>query len=191
MGPVPWNVDRGGSRPAPPPQHEANISIPPARVAIGAHLAGAVEQPALGRWSLVPLALLAGHVLAAVRLLDRPRALGRRDEQQHAIAMVSFCQRVYLSSIQPSVWKPRQGLGASLPPQVGHRQKRSEATCPMLLTAFLALFFQTRNGFNGRAFRIVKFRSMHVLDNGHACARQWRCNSPGDAHRSRVTRLGR
>ena len=62
----------------------------------------------------------------------------------------------------------------------------------MLLTALLIkldsqgpiLFFQTRNGFNGRAFRIVKFRSMHVLEDGNAIRQATR----GDP---RVTRLGR
>jgi Undecaprenyl-phosphate glucose phosphotransferase len=62
----------------------------------------------------------------------------------------------------------------------------------ILLTALLikldssgpALFFQTRNGFNGRAFRIVKFRTMHVLEDGGAI-RQATRNDP------RVTRLGR
>ena len=62
----------------------------------------------------------------------------------------------------------------------------------MLLTALLikldshgpVLFFQTRNGFNGRAFRIVKFRSMNVLEDGSAI-RQVTRSDP------RVTRLGR
>src|SRR6516165_931256 len=62
----------------------------------------------------------------------------------------------------------------------------------MLLTALLikldshgpVLFFQTRNGFNGRAFRIVKFRTMHVLEDGNAF-RQATRNDP------RITRLGR
>ena len=62
----------------------------------------------------------------------------------------------------------------------------------MLLTALLikldshgpALFFQTRNGFNGRAFRIVKFRTMHVLEDGNVI-RQVTRSDP------RVTRLGR
>jgi Undecaprenyl-phosphate glucose phosphotransferase len=62
----------------------------------------------------------------------------------------------------------------------------------MLLTALLikldshgpVLFFQTRNGFNGRAFRIVKFRTMNVLEDGNAI-RQATRNDP------RVTRLGR
>ena len=62
----------------------------------------------------------------------------------------------------------------------------------MLLTAFLmkldshgpALFFQTRNGFNGRAFRIVKFRTMHVLENGDVIRQATRTDP-------RVTRLGR
>ena len=62
----------------------------------------------------------------------------------------------------------------------------------MLVTAFLIkldshgpiLFFQTRNGFNGRAFRIVKFRSMHVLEDGSAIRQATRADP-------RVTRLGR
>ena len=62
----------------------------------------------------------------------------------------------------------------------------------MLITALLikldspgpALFFQTRNGFNARVFRIVKFRTMHVLENGDTI-RQATRNDP------RVTRLGR
>jgi undecaprenyl-phosphate galactose phosphotransferase/putative colanic acid biosynthesis UDP-glucose lipid carrier transferase len=62
----------------------------------------------------------------------------------------------------------------------------------MLLTALLikldshgpVLFFQTRNGFNGRAFRIVKFRSMHVLEDGNAIRQATRADP-------RVTRLGR
>ena len=62
----------------------------------------------------------------------------------------------------------------------------------MLLTALLVkldsrgpiLFFQTRNGFNGRTFKIVKFRSMFVLEDGHTI-RQARRDDP------RVTRLGR
>jgi undecaprenyl-phosphate galactose phosphotransferase/putative colanic acid biosynthesis UDP-glucose lipid carrier transferase len=62
----------------------------------------------------------------------------------------------------------------------------------MLLTALLikmdshgpVLFFQTRNGFNGRAFRIVKFRSMHVLENGNTIRQATRTDP-------RVTRLGR
>jgi Undecaprenyl-phosphate glucose phosphotransferase len=62
----------------------------------------------------------------------------------------------------------------------------------MLLTAFLikldshgpALFFQTRNGFNGRAFRIVKFRTMHVLEDGDVIRQTTRADP-------RVTRLGR
>jgi Undecaprenyl-phosphate glucose phosphotransferase len=62
----------------------------------------------------------------------------------------------------------------------------------MLMTALLikldspgpALFFQTRNGFSGRAFRIVKFRTMHVLEDGDDIRQVTR----GDP---RVTRLGR
>jgi Undecaprenyl-phosphate glucose phosphotransferase len=61
----------------------------------------------------------------------------------------------------------------------------------MLLTALLirldsegpALFFQTRNGFNGRAFRIVKFRTMHVLEDGSTIRQATRADP-------RVTRLG-
>jgi undecaprenyl-phosphate galactose phosphotransferase/putative colanic acid biosynthesis UDP-glucose lipid carrier transferase len=62
----------------------------------------------------------------------------------------------------------------------------------MLLTALLikldshgpVLFFQTRNGFNGRAFRIVKFRTMHVLEDGNVIRQATRTDP-------RVTRLGR
>jgi Undecaprenyl-phosphate glucose phosphotransferase len=62
----------------------------------------------------------------------------------------------------------------------------------MLLTALFikldshgpVLFLQTRNGFNGRAFRIVKFRSMHVLEDGNAIRQATRTDP-------RVTRLGR
>src|SRR6516164_3738178 len=62
----------------------------------------------------------------------------------------------------------------------------------MLLTALLikldshgpVLFLQTRHGFNGRAFRIVKFRTMHVLEDGNVIHQATR----GDP---RVTRLGR
>ena len=43
---------------------------------------------------------------------------------------------------------------------------------------------QTRNGFNGHAFRIVKFRSMHVLEDG-GTIRQATRDDP------RVTRIGR
>ena len=46
------------------------------------------------------------------------------------------------------------------------------------------LFRQTRNGFNGHAFRIVKFRSMHVLEDG-GTIRQATRDDP------RVTRIGR
>ena len=45
-------------------------------------------------------------------------------------------------------------------------------------------FMQTRNGFNGHAFRIVKFRSMHVLEDG-GTIRQATRDDP------RVTRIGR
>jgi Undecaprenyl-phosphate glucose phosphotransferase len=62
----------------------------------------------------------------------------------------------------------------------------------MLLTALLikidshgpALFFQTRNGFNGRPFRIVKFRTMHVLEDGNVIRQATRADP-------RITRLGR
>ena len=62
----------------------------------------------------------------------------------------------------------------------------------MLLTALLIkldsrgsiLFFQTRNGFNGRKFQIVKFRTMHVLENGTAIRQATRADP-------RVTRVGR
>jgi Undecaprenyl-phosphate glucose phosphotransferase len=62
----------------------------------------------------------------------------------------------------------------------------------MLLTALLirldsdgpALFFQTRNGFNGRTFRIVKFRTMHVVEDGNVIRQAMRADP-------RVTRLGR
>jgi Undecaprenyl-phosphate glucose phosphotransferase len=62
----------------------------------------------------------------------------------------------------------------------------------MLLTALLikldspgpAFFFQTRNGFNGRAFRIVKFRTMHVLEDGEVIRQATRTDP-------RITRLGR
>ena len=46
------------------------------------------------------------------------------------------------------------------------------------------LFMQTRNGFNGRPFRICKFRTMFVVEDGLAI-RQATKNDP------RVTRLGR
>jgi Undecaprenyl-phosphate glucose phosphotransferase len=46
------------------------------------------------------------------------------------------------------------------------------------------LFFQTRNGFNGRPFRIAKFRTMRVLEDGNVI-RQVTRSDP------RVTRLGR
>lgn len=62
----------------------------------------------------------------------------------------------------------------------------------MLITALLVkfdsrgpvFFKQDRNGFNGRAFRIFKFRTMHVLENGPEI-RQATRNDP------RVTRVGR
>ncbi|SDT59707.1 undecaprenyl-phosphate glucose phosphotransferase [Bradyrhizobium canariense] len=62
----------------------------------------------------------------------------------------------------------------------------------MLVTALLikldsrgpVLFLQKRNGFNGRAFNIFKFRTMHVLEDGPVIQQATR-NDP------RVTRLGR
>jgi undecaprenyl-phosphate galactose phosphotransferase/putative colanic acid biosynthesis UDP-glucose lipid carrier transferase len=62
----------------------------------------------------------------------------------------------------------------------------------MLITALLvkldspgpALFFQTRNGFNGRKFRIVKFRTMYVLEDGDQIRQATRADP-------RVTPLGR
>jgi Undecaprenyl-phosphate glucose phosphotransferase len=62
----------------------------------------------------------------------------------------------------------------------------------MLITALLvkldspgpALFFQTRNGFNGRKFRIVKFRTMYVLEDGDHIRQATRADP-------RVTPLGR
>jgi len=65
--------------------------------------------------------------------------------------------------------------------------------CPLLLmTAFLikldskgpVFFTQTRNGFNGRSFRIFKFRTMSVLEDGPEI-RQATRNDP------RITRVGR
>jgi undecaprenyl-phosphate galactose phosphotransferase/putative colanic acid biosynthesis UDP-glucose lipid carrier transferase len=65
--------------------------------------------------------------------------------------------------------------------------------CPlMLLTGLLikldsqgpVFFTQTRHGFNGRSFRILKFRTMYVLEDGPVI-RQATRNDP------RVTRLGR
>jgi Undecaprenyl-phosphate glucose phosphotransferase len=64
---------------------------------------------------------------------------------------------------------------------------------PLMLTAVLliklesrgpVLFTQTRNGFNGRSFRILKFRTMSVLEDGPQI-RQATRNDP------RVTRVGR
>jgi len=62
----------------------------------------------------------------------------------------------------------------------------------MLLTAVLikldsggpVFFRQKRDGFNGRTFEILKFRTMHVLEDG-AAVRQATRNDP------RITRLGR
>ena len=45
-------------------------------------------------------------------------------------------------------------------------------------------FLQTRNGFNGHAFRIVKFRSMNVLEDGGSIRQATRADP-------RVTRIGR
>jgi Undecaprenyl-phosphate glucose phosphotransferase len=61
----------------------------------------------------------------------------------------------------------------------------------MLMTALLikldspgpVLFLQNRNGFNGRTFRIVKFRTMHVLEDGDEVRQATRADP-------RVTRLG-
>jgi lipopolysaccharide/colanic/teichoic acid biosynthesis glycosyltransferase len=61
----------------------------------------------------------------------------------------------------------------------------------MLMTALLikvdspgpVLFLQNRNGFNGRTFRIVKFRTMHVLEDGDDIRQATRADP-------RVTRLG-
>ena len=46
------------------------------------------------------------------------------------------------------------------------------------------LFLQTRNGFNGHAFRIVKFRSMHVYEDGDTIRQATRADP-------RVTKIGR
>ncbi|WP_249780607.1 undecaprenyl-phosphate glucose phosphotransferase [Bradyrhizobium sp. dw_78] len=62
----------------------------------------------------------------------------------------------------------------------------------MLVTALLikldsrgpVLFLQKRNGFNGHAFNIFKFRTMHVLEDGPV-VQQAKRNDP------RITRLGR
>jgi Undecaprenyl-phosphate glucose phosphotransferase len=67
------------------------------------------------------------------------------------------------------------------------------AIAPLLLAVALAvridspgpiLFRQTRGGFNGRTFRILKFRTMHVMEDGPTIAQA----SP---HDNRVTRVGR
>jgi Undecaprenyl-phosphate glucose phosphotransferase len=67
------------------------------------------------------------------------------------------------------------------------------AAAPLLLTVALAvrldspgpiLFRQSRNGFNGRPFRIYKFRSMTVLEDGPVVTQATRQDS-------RVTRVGR
>jgi Undecaprenyl-phosphate glucose phosphotransferase len=62
----------------------------------------------------------------------------------------------------------------------------------MLITAFLirvdsrgpVFFQQTRNGFNGVPFKIVKFRSMHVLEDGNVIRQATRSDP-------RITQLGR
>ncbi len=62
----------------------------------------------------------------------------------------------------------------------------------MLVTALLikldsrgpVFFLQKRNGFNGQAFDIFKFRTMHVLENGPSVKQAIR-------HDPRITRLGR
>ena len=46
------------------------------------------------------------------------------------------------------------------------------------------LFLQTRNGFNGGTFQMMKFRTMHVLENGAAIRQATRADP-------RVTRVGR
>ena len=58
------------------------------------------------------------------------------------------------------------------------------ALCIKLESRGPALFIQTRNGFNGRPFRIYKFRTMSVLEDGPVI-RQATRNDP------RVTQLGR
>lgn len=67
------------------------------------------------------------------------------------------------------------------------------ALAPLLAIAMLAikidspgpvLFNQTRRGFNGRTFRILKLRTMHVLEDGPNIAQTTRNDS-------RVTRVGR
>jgi Undecaprenyl-phosphate glucose phosphotransferase len=64
---------------------------------------------------------------------------------------------------------------------------------PLLLTSALlikldskgpVLFTQTRNGFNGRSFRILKFRTMSVLEDGRQIRQATR-------HDPRVTSVGR
>jgi exopolysaccharide biosynthesis polyprenyl glycosylphosphotransferase len=46
-------------------------------------------------------------------------------------------------------------------------------------------FLQTRNGCNCKPFKIIKFRTMNVMENGSGAARQATRNDP------RVTRVGR
>jgi putative colanic acid biosynthesis UDP-glucose lipid carrier transferase len=67
------------------------------------------------------------------------------------------------------------------------------AIAPLLLAVSLAvwidspgpiLFRQTRGGFNGRTFQILKFRTMHVMEDGPTITQA----SP---HDNRVTRVGR
>jgi exopolysaccharide biosynthesis polyprenyl glycosylphosphotransferase len=68
------------------------------------------------------------------------------------------------------------------------------ALAPVLLAISLAvwiespghpiLFRQRRGGFNGRAFLILKFRTMHVIEDGAMVAQATR-------HDDRVTRIGR
>ena len=58
------------------------------------------------------------------------------------------------------------------------------AVCIKLESRGPVLFIQTRNGFNGRPFRIYKFRTMSVLEDG-AVIRQATKNDP------RVSQLGR
>jgi exopolysaccharide biosynthesis polyprenyl glycosylphosphotransferase len=67
------------------------------------------------------------------------------------------------------------------------------ALAPFLLAISLAvwidspgqiLFRQRRGGFNGRAFQILKFRTMHVIEDGSVITQATR-------HDDRVTRIGR
>jgi Undecaprenyl-phosphate glucose phosphotransferase len=87
--------------------------------------------------------------------------------------------------------KPEQSLKRSLDVLVAGLSLLILAPL-MLATALLVkldshgpiLFTQARNGFNGRSFRIFKFRTMRVLEDGPV-VRQATRNDP------RVTRLGR